>query len=84
MVHFFLGGLPHTKGVCILNIFYRISHFNSKWRMKHLALFLVGAAFLRPTRCKQNSRIFFFSAFSEFPPNACEKAFMSRTSHDFW
>ena len=56
---FFLGGLPHTKGVCILNIFYRISHFNSKWRMKHLALFVVGAAFLRPTRCKQNSRIFF-------------------------
>ena len=80
---FFLGGLPHTKGVCILNIFYRISHFNSKWRMKHLALFVVGAASLRPTRCKQNSRIF-FSAFSEFPPNACEKAFMSRTSHDFW
>ena len=27
--------------------------------MKHLALFVVGAAFLRPTRCKQNSRIFF-------------------------
>ena len=81
---FFFGGLPHTKGVCILSIFYRISHFNSKWRMKHLALFVVGAAFLRPTRCKQNSRHFFHSAFSEFPPNACEKAFMSRTSHDFW
>ena len=80
---FFWGSLPHTKGVCTLNIFYRISHFNSKWRTKHLALFVVGAAFLRPTRCNQNSRIF-FSAFSEFPPNACEKAFMSLTSHDFW
>ena len=79
----FWGELPHTKGVYILDCFCCINHFNSKWRMKHLALFVVGAAFLRPTRCKQNSRIF-FSAFSEFPPNACEKAFMSRTSHDFW
>ena len=60
---FFFGGLPHTKGVCILNIFHRISHFNSKWRMKHLALFVVGAAFLRPTRCKRNSRIFFGGLF---------------------
>ena len=79
----FWGELPHTKGVYILDFFCCINHFNSKWRMKHLALFVVGAAFLRPTRCKQNSRIF-FCAFSEFPPNACEKAFMSRTSHDFW
>ena len=31
---FFLGGLPHTKGVCILNIFYRISHFDTKWKNK--------------------------------------------------
>ena len=63
---FFWGELPHTKGVYILDFFCCINHFNSKWRMKHLALFVVGAAFLRPTRCKQNSRDFFKAPFRSF------------------
>ena len=70
---FFVRGLPHKKGICILDISYRINHFNSKWRVKYLALFVVGAASLRPTRCKQNSRDIFFSEFLEFPPNFCKK-----------
>ena len=36
----FLGGLPHTKAVCILNTFYRISHFDTKWKNKRLRFFL--------------------------------------------
>ena len=47
MFHFFWG-LPHKKGVCILDIFYRINHFNSKWRVKYSVLFVAGAAALRP------------------------------------
>ena len=61
-VSFFVRGLPHKKGVCILDISYRINHFNSKWRVKYLLLFVVGAASLRPRRCKQNSRDIFYSA----------------------
>ena len=53
-VSFFRGGLPHRKGVCKLDIVYCINHFNSKWRVKYLALFVVGAASLRPSVCKQN------------------------------
>ena len=59
----FFGGVTSYKGCLYTRFFCCINHFNSKWRMKHLALFVVGAAFLRPTRGKQNSRIF-FSAFS--------------------
>ena len=72
-VSFFVRGLRHKKGVRILDVFYRISSFNSKWRVKYLVLFVVSAASLRPSRCKQNSRNFFFSAFLEFPPNFCKK-----------
>ena len=72
-VSFFVRGLPHKKGVCILDISYRINHFNSKWRVKYLVLFVVGAASLRSFRSKQNSRDIFFSAFLEFPPNFCKK-----------
>ena len=56
----FLAGLPHEKGVCILDVFYRFNRFNSKWRVKYLVLFVVCAASLSPSRCKQNSRKFFF------------------------
>ena len=72
-VLFFVRGLPHKKGVCILDISYRINHFNSKWRVKYLVLFVVGAASLRSFRSKQNSRDISFSAFLEFPPNFCKK-----------
>ena len=59
-VCFCVGGLPHKKGVCILDVFYRFNRFNSKWRVKYLVLFVVCAASLSPSRCKQNSRKFFF------------------------
>ena len=52
--HFFVRGLPHKKGVCILDIFYHLNYFYSKWRVKYLAFSVVGAASLRPSRCKQN------------------------------
>ena len=37
-VSFFVGGLPHKKGVCVLG-FFRLNHFDSKWWVKYLALF---------------------------------------------
>ena len=52
-------------------IFYPINHFSSKWRVKYLVFFVVGAASLWLSLCKQNSRVF-FSAFLEFPPNFCQ------------
>ena len=43
-VAFFVGGLPHKKGVCIRSlVFNRFNHFDSKWRVKYAALFVVGA-----------------------------------------
>ena len=66
-VSFFVRELPHKKGVCILDIFYRINHFNSKWRrVKYSVLFVAGAASLRSFRCNQNSRIFFPAPFWSF------------------
>ena len=65
-VSFFVRGLPHKKGVCIIDIFCRINHFDSKWRVKYSVLFVVGAASLRPSRCKQNSRNCFSAPFWSF------------------
>ena len=82
----FCWGLPHRKGVCILSIldaFYRINHFNSKWRVKYLVLFVVGAASPRPSRCKQNSREFCFSAFWDFPPNFCQTRLWAKLCNFF-
>ena len=59
-VCFCVGGLPHKKGVCILDVFYRFNRFNSKWRVKYLVLFVVCAASLRPSRC------FFSAPFESF------------------
>ena len=66
MFHFFIRGLPHKKGVCILDIFYHLNYFYSKWRVKYLDLFVVGAASLRPSRCKQNSPDSFSASFCSF------------------
>ena len=84
MFSFFAGGLPPQKGVCILDIFCRATHFNSKWRVKYLVLFVLGAASLRRSRCKQNSRIFFSAPSGSFLPKFLQKAFMSRTLHFCW
>ena len=48
--------------------------------MKYLVLFVVGAASLRPRRCKQTSRIF-FQRLSGVSSKFLQKAFMSRTLH---
>ena len=48
-VSVFFGGLPHRKGVCKPDIVYRINDLNCKWRVKYLALCVVGAASLRPS-----------------------------------
>ena len=72
MFHVFWG-LPHKRGVCILDIFYRINHFvNPNWRVKYLALFAVGAAALGLVDANKTLAIFFFSAFLAFPPNFCQ------------
>ena len=43
-VSFFVGGLPHKKGVCIRSLVFNcFNHFDSKWRVKYAALFVVGA-----------------------------------------
>ena len=80
-VSVFVGWLPHKKGVRILDLSFPINHSDSKWRVKYLALFVVGAAFLRPGRCKLFR--FVFSDFLEFPAIFCKKAFMSRTLQFF-
>ena len=50
------GRLFDKKGVCKLNIVYRVNHFNSKWREKYLASFLIGTAF-RPSKGKKIAKI---------------------------
>ena len=43
-VSFFVGGLPHKKGVCIRSLVFNcFNHYDSKWRVKYAALFVVGA-----------------------------------------
>ena len=79
-VPFFVGGLPHKKGCLYTRYFYRINHFNSKWGVQYLALFVVCAASLRPSSLQTKFSRIFFSASWEFPP----RAFLSRTLHDFW
>ena len=43
-VSVFVGDLPHKKGVCIRSVVWNcFNHYDSKWRVKYAALFVVGA-----------------------------------------
>ena len=72
-VLFFVGGLPHKKGVCIRSLVLNCCNlFDSKWRVNYLALFVVSAVSHAIRMQITFSRIF-FSAFWEFPPNFCRE-----------
>ena len=72
-VLFFVGGLPHKKGVCIRSLVLNCCNlFDSKWRVNYLALFVVSAVSHAIRMQITFSRIF-FSAFREFPPNFCKE-----------
>ena len=62
----------------------RINHFNSKWWVKYLVLFVVGAASLRPSRCKQHSRKIFFQRLLRLSSKFLPNAFMSQTLQLFF
>ena len=64
--------------------FYRINHFNSKWRVKYLVLFVVGAASLTPSRCKQNSPEFFSAPFESFLEIFAKRVYWVKLCNLFW
>ena len=83
-VSVFVGGFPHEKGVCILDVFLSYQSLNSKWRVKYLVLFVVGAASLTPSRCKQNSGKIFFQRLLRLSSKFLPNAFMSQALQLFW
>ena len=79
----FVGGLPHKKGVCIrslvFNCFY---HYDSKWRVKYAALFVVGALSHAIWMQRKLSRNF-LQRFVGVSSNFLRKTFMNRILHFF-
>ena len=83
-VAFFVGGLPHKKGVCIRSLVFNcFNHFDSKWRVKYAALFVVGALSHAIWMQRKLSRNF-LQRFVGVSSNILQKTFMNRILHFFW
>ena len=83
-VSFFVRGLPHKKGVCIRSLVFNcFNHYDSKWRVKYAALFVVGAlshAIWMQRKLSRNFLQRFVGVSSKF----LRKTFMNRILHFFW